>query len=67
MTEEGPHQDGRGQVGPADVHQDVVVLVEVDAHLVLGEDGVLVFWQAGGDVGHFGSWRGSEETLQLQN
>lgn len=44
------YHDGLRWVGPADVHQDLIVLAEVDPRLIVGEDGLLVLREGGGNI-----------------
>lgn len=40
------HRDGLWRVGSADLHHDLIILVKVDASLVVGKNGVLIFREA---------------------
>lgn len=54
------YHDGLRWVGAADIHQDVVVLLKVDARLIVGKYGVLVFRHGRGNIRDLGSC-GSEQ------
>lgn len=51
------YHDGLRWIGSTDIHDDVIILVKVDACLVVGKNGIFIFRECWGNICDLGPCR----------